>query len=244
MKSATLIAIEAHAIESYPNECAGFIFDNDGVESYARIVNLAASKSEHVVLPKTAFADAIDTGALAAFVHSHPDAGATASDGDRVNCEESGVPWYIISVVKDSDQDAPTVRGIERIEPAGYVAPLVGRAFQFGTLDCFTLIRDWYARERGIRLPEFDYRDDFWKRGEEPYLTNFEKAGFYAVADATQAGDLLLMQVRSNVANHAGIYLADEHNRFLHHLYNQLSRRDVYGGYWREVTRKVLRYGG
>jgi hypothetical protein len=28
----------------------------------------------------------------------------------------------------------------------------------------------------------------------------------------------------------------------LHHLHGRLSSRDVYGGYWREVTRDVIRF--
>lgn len=52
------------------------------------------------------------------------------------------------------------------------------------------------------------------------------------------------MQVRSKngVPNHAAVYLGD--GLMLHHMYGRLSSRDVYGGYWREVTRLVVRFSG
>ena len=54
--------------------------------------------------------------------------------------------------------------------------------------------------------------------------------------------DVILMQIRSQngVPNHAAIYLGD--GLILHHLHGRLSSRDIYGGYWQEVTRHILRY--
>jgi cell wall-associated NlpC family hydrolase len=55
-------------------------------------------------------------------------------------------------------------------------------------------------------------------------------------------GDLILMQIRSRnrVPNHAAIYLGD--GMMLHHLHSRLSSRDIYGGYWQEVTRSIWRH--
>lgn len=61
------------------------------------------------------------------------------------------------------------------------------------------------------------------------------------VADI-RVGDVIVMQVRAPVPNHAGVYIGD--GLMLHHLYNRLSSRDVYGGYWQECTRIVLRHPG
>ncbi|MEG1734013.1 MAG: phage tail protein, partial [Comamonas sp.] len=55
------------------------------------------------------------------------------------------------------------------------------------------------------------------------------------------------------VANHAGIYLGSGTlaeapglhpvpNAMLQHLYGRLSERVVYGGYWQECTRAVVRH--
>jgi cell wall-associated NlpC family hydrolase len=134
-------------------------------------------------------------------------------------------------------------------------APLLGRQFFHGVLDCYTLIRDWYEREAGIALPDFERSDDWWTKGQDLYMQGFAAAGFARIPDGAElrAGDVILMAVRAPVANHAGIYLdtralaeaPDLHrvpNAMLHHLYGRLSERVVFGGYWRETTRAVVRH--
>jgi cell wall-associated NlpC family hydrolase len=111
-------------------------------------------------------------------------------------------------------------------------------------LDCWGLCRDWYARERGVDLPDPARRDGWWDDGstdlygDDPMkAAGFEKIDLASIA----AGDLILMQIRSRnlVPNHAAIYLGD--GLILHHLHGRLSSRDVYGGYWQETTRSVWR---
>jgi cell wall-associated NlpC family hydrolase len=128
-------------------------------------------------------------------------------------------------------------------EPSGYVAPLIGRPFCFGSLDCYGLVRDWYKSERSVMLPNFERRDRFWLRGENLFLDNFERAGFVSVAltDAKE-GDVILQQIASPIPNHCGVLLGD--GTLLHHSQGRLSSRDVYGGYWRKVTTHCLRYRG
>ncbi|WEU67280.1 C40 family peptidase [Xanthomonas phage JGB6] len=127
------------------------------------------------------------------------------------------------------------------IEPSGYVAPLVGREFHHGILDCYTLVRDYYQQEMNITLKDYERADGWWERGENLYMKNLEDCGFYQVSEREiKVGDMILMQIRSNEPNHAGVYLGD--GLFLHHLYGRLSSRDVYGGYWRDATRFVVRH--
>jgi cell wall-associated NlpC family hydrolase len=153
-----------------------------------------------------------------------------------VACEASGLPWHIVGIPSED---------WVRVEPTGFVAPLVGREWSHGVLDCYSLVRDWFRSERGVLLPNFARFDDWWKRGENLYLDNFSQVGFEAIGFADlrnlQLGDCFLMQVASPVPNHAAVYLGD--GLILHHLQGRLSSRDVYGGYWQKVTTHVLRYG-
>jgi len=138
----------------------------------------------------------------------------------------------------------PQAGELSCIEPSGYEAPLVGRPFHHGVLDCWTLCRDWYAREWGLALPDPVRHDNWWDDGcSDLYTENLAAAGFVPIAVGDiQRGDLILMQIRSRnlVPNHAGIYLGD--GLMLHHMYGRLSSRDVYGGYWLENTRLVARH--
>ncbi|KAG0739940.1 hypothetical protein G6F24_017181 [Rhizopus arrhizus] len=69
-------------------------------------------------------------------------------------CEASGLPWHIVSVGQLAGE-APTCHDIQTIEPCGYVAPLEGRQFAHGILDCYSLVRDFYALELGITLSQY-----------------------------------------------------------------------------------------
>ncbi len=210
-----------------------------GRERYWRCRNLAVGTDQFRLDPQD-YAAAEDAGEIVAVVHSHPDEDARPSDADRVACEASGLPWLIVSV-------RPTVGGeldasqIVRFEPEGFEAPLVGRPFVHGVLDCYSLVRDWYRRELGIELKDFARSDGWWDRGEDLYMRHFAEAGMVEVTGELQRGDVILMQIRSpENANHAAVYLGD--GAILHHLHGRLSSRDSYVP-WQHLTRGVLRHG-
>jgi proteasome lid subunit RPN8/RPN11 len=223
------LALE-HAREAYPREACGLLVIRKGREAYLRCRNIAVGTDQFVMHPQDYFA-ADAQGQIVAVVHSHPGMAPTPSQADRVACEASGLPWYIVGVPSEA---------WAHIVPSGYVAPLVGREWSHGVLDCYALVRDWFLEERGVALPNYPRFDEWWKRGENLYLDNFSTAGF-AVVDASdlQQGDCLLMQVASAVPNHAAVYLGD--GLILHHLQGRLSSRDVYGGYWQKITTHILR---
>jgi cell wall-associated NlpC family hydrolase len=52
------------------------------------------------------------------------------------------------------------------------MAPLVGRQFAHGVLDCYSLVRDFHARELGIPLSEYERQDDWWSHGQDLYSLN------------------------------------------------------------------------
>lgn len=241
MEQTTIDAILAHVQAEYPREACGLVIIERGRQKYIPCRNIAAAVGEHFELPGEDSAVAEERGEIVLLVHSHPDGTSTPSDGDRVECEESGLPWLIVAWPGGA---------MRTIEPCGYEAPLVGRAYAHGLLDCWTLIRDWYARELGIELPDVERRDGWWNDGSSDlYLAHLEEAGGVIVQrspdidpKALQVGDVILMQIRSSngVSNHGAVYVGD--SRILHHPYGRLSTRDIYGGYWRECTRYVVRH--
>lgn len=244
----TLAAIHAHALAEYPKECCGLIVKAGRKEAYRRCANLSGDL-EQFRMSAEDWAAAEDAGRVLAVVHSHPDAPAEPSEADRAACEATGVPWIIVSVREGA------IAGLHRFAPSGWQAPLLGRQFFHGVLDCYTLIRDWYRREAGIELPDFAREDDWWNKGEDLYMEGFAQAGFARIPEGAplQPGDVVLMSVRSPVANHAGIYLGTRPlleapglhpvpNAMLHHLYGRLSERVVYGGHWQEITCAVVRH--
>lgn len=228
----------AHAIAEYPKESCGFIVQVDGEEAYLPCINHSLNPTEMFTLLGEDYLKAEDLGAIVAIVHSHPDGSPVASAADRRGCEMSGHPWRVIAVHKDGDE--VSYAGESRIEPCNYVVPLRGRPFVHGILDCFTLLRDYYKMRLNIELPDFKREDNWWNKGQDLYSQNYAEAGFILAPTGIREHDVIIMQVRATVPNHGGIYIGD--TKILHHLYGQLSREDIYGGYWQQVTTHVLRH--
>lgn len=223
-----------HALAEMPRESCGLVVVHSGREGYWPCKNIAEKQSQFIMDPED-YARAEDSGDILAVVHSHPNASARPSEADRVGCELSGLPWHIVSVPAGA---------WERFEPSGYKAPLIGRPFVHGVLDCYSLIRDWYRENRAVELPDFDRAEEWWAKGGNLYIDHFSDAGFspLGAGEVLAPGDVILMQMRSSVVNHAAIYLG--HDVILHHLMNRLSCREIYGGYWAKNTRLVIRYRG
>lgn len=238
-------ALHAAAQACYPRECCGLVIRRPGVAAaeYWPCRNTLAAElaQDRFVLAPEDYAAAEDAGEVLAVVHSHPNASANPSSADRVCCEHSGLPWLIVGWPSGV---------VVQLLPEGWEAPLVGREFAFGVLDCYTLIQDYFRRELGLELPDFEREDGFWERrqdaqgvfqpGEELYLNGFEAAGFVPVDGEPRRHDVILMQVASDVVNHGAVYLGD--GTILHHIYGRLSCRDPYGGTWQRHTRLVVRH--
>jgi proteasome lid subunit RPN8/RPN11 len=241
--------IYAHAAAENPRECCGVVISEPGARRYIPVANSAAKSEEDFRISAEAWASVEDQGQPVCIVHSHPGQSARLSGADRVSIEATELPWLIVEV-----REGVPVSHLVHL-PTGYQAPLIGRPFHHGVLDCYTLVRDYYLRELGIDLPDYEREDGWWDGAEDHYMEKYESTGFHQIdiSDLRQ-GDLVIMQVKASKANHAGIYLADgklqtepDHHPMpgciLHHLYGRDSKRDLFGGYWRDAARLFLRHG-
>lgn len=248
-----LLAAQAHAIAEFPRESCGLIVRTvEGEDVYYPCRNTAVSASEHFVLMPEDWVAAEELGEVVTLVHSHPGHPARPSEGDLASCEATGIEWVILRVDRLEDSGAIEVTEIHSWRPNGWQAPLVGRSFHYGVLDCWAVVRDWYREEMGIDMSHvpLDRGVDGWWRDLNstfsPYESaeNMERLGFERVDGLpSKKGDVIVMQVRSpsGKPNHVGVLIDDQRVIMLHHLYDALSERTVYGGYWQETTRFVLR---
>tara|TARA_B100000902_G_scaffold308726_1_gene297962 strand:- start:11042 stop:11755 length:714 start_codon:yes stop_codon:yes gene_type:complete len=221
-----------HAKEEFPKEAVGLVHVVKGKNRYFKCQNIAETPDEHFILDPKDYLKAEQKGEITAVIHSHPKTNPAPSPADKVACEASGLPWFIVN---------PKTEGWGSYKPNGYELPYVGREFSHGIVDCYSLVRDFYKREFNLILNDYNRRDQWWYKGENMYLDNFAKEGFNAI-DMSEIGygDLFLMQLESPVPNHAGIYL--DNGIVLHHVQGRLSSRDVFGGYYQKVTAKVLKH--
>lgn len=224
--------IMAHAKDADPKEMCGLIHIVKGRQQYHRCGNIALTPDEHFVIDPEDYAIAEDAGEIIAVVHSHPTSKPEPSPADQISCNNTGIPWFIVN---------PKTEQWGYCEPRDYELPYVGREFVFGVVDCYSLLRDWYRRELGLMLDDFQRRDRFWERNENLYVDGFQSQGFRQIPlDELQYGDGILMQLGADLPNHGAIYLGDQ--QILHHVQGRLSSRDVYGGYYVKNTALALRH--
>ncbi|MFN0186019.1 MAG: C40 family peptidase, partial [Aquabacterium sp.] len=145
-----------HAQREHPREACGLVLREGSVTRYVACRNVAplAHQGDRFELDPRDWAAAEDAGTVLAVVHSHPDSDANPSEADRWLCHASGLPWFVVAWPGAAWQP---------LWPQPL--PLVGRQFEHGVVDCYTLVRDYYAQRLGIELPNFERDDEWWRRG-------------------------------------------------------------------------------
>tara|TARA_Y100000401_G_C8305785_1_gene216848 strand:+ start:316 stop:1014 length:699 start_codon:yes stop_codon:yes gene_type:complete len=221
-----------HAKTEDPNECVGLLINKRGKTFYLPCKNLSNNFDSFILNPKD-YLNATKLGEVIAVVHSHPKTPPIASQADKVSCEQSNLPWYIIN---------PKTEQWGYIEPCGYKAPILGRQYVWGITDCWSLIVDWYKEEKGIELLDYERPtiiEDFYKNPVfEKYLPS---RGFRLLKpnEPLENGDVLAMSILGNGLNHVAIFIDGD---VLHHLSDRLSCREPYNPWLLKCTGGRYRY--
>lgn len=226
------------ALKSVPFEMCGILCRSGktGEVYFKETPNVHATPKTHFrIHARNVAAVSIAGDSILAYVHSHPDGSATPTDIDVVEMNIQNKPYIIVGCASKT---------VEIWYPT--VVPLLGRPYVHGKQDCYTLVRDYYQRECGIALPDFEREDLWWNdRNHAPlYADNFKAAGFVEISrEEIQKHDVLLCYWGDTVhVNHALIYLGSNGELksektedcvgtrlFLHHAYNGLSTRCILG---------------
>lgn len=220
-----------HARAGAPYEVCGLVVSRGSKSRLIPAKNLADDPINTFRLDPEAWMQVADDETVIGIYHSHPKGDANPSLNDLVGCEASGVAWHIVNLEGN----------YTCTQPCGFQAPYLGRPYVHGGHDCYAIVRDWYEREWGLYLPDFDRSFEWWESGQNLYVDNFAACGFVELHDQEpEVGDLFLIQVSSRVPNHSAIYVGD--GLILHHVQGRLSSKDPYGGMWKKHTTHHLRY--
>ncbi|MDG6308562.1 phage tail protein, partial [Glaesserella parasuis] len=204
-----------HAKRSETHESCGFVVSKGGELRYFPCENVAVDLINHFEISPDDWIRAESVGEIVAVVHSHPDSDTEKglpylSTADRECQVRLNLPFWLVCDGK-----------LQKFRP---IAPLVGRQFENNKQDCRNILLDAYMLS-GLDLPDdVEYEFEWFKSGnlyEENLLRfGFERLDFEA---QPQLGDIVLLQIGSDVANHAGIYLGNQ--MMLHHSEGRLSAR-------------------
>lgn len=225
----------AHANETQPNECCGLVVERNGAREYVRCTNISGDPLNQFVIDPEEYATVEDMGEIVMIAHSHNFIPPFPSEADKMGIEEFGLPWLIVNY---------PVGNHTITEPSGYRAPLIGRQFSKGVLDCYALVKDHYSETLNIELPKYERPAVWHEIGNSYLLDNFRACGLFEEVslEDLQPNDCILMQIGSTVPSHVAVYTGD--NKILHHVIGRLSGYDVYGGFWRKVSTHAFRYVG
>ena len=222
-----------HAKDQDPKEAVGLLLNIKGKKRYFPCRNLSMTDHQCFILDPEDYVKGSNLGDITAIFHSHPITPPTPSQADKIGCENSNLPWYIVN---------PKTEQWAYLEPSGYKAPIIGRQWVWGVTDCWALVRDWYKENKNIEL-----RD--WERPTTPeeFLQNpmFERCawrtGFRKLRPDEKLinGDLLFMSILGNGLNHVAIFLNGD---VLHHLTDRLSCIEPYSEWLQKCTGGRYRY--
>ncbi len=150
--------------------------------------------------------------------HSHPDGPFHPSRLDMQQQYATMLPWAIACTHQKHNEVFWFGDEVPKL-------PLIGRPFRHGVTDCYELVRDYYREVHGIEMPHVPRNWDWWHDGETLYDAYLKPAGFTEIPKSDiQAGDGVLITIRSNTPNHAAIYLGG--GLMLHHLATQRTGYD------------------
>ncbi len=223
----------AHAKEQDPDESCGLLLNIRGKERYYPCRNLSAQSDEYFILDPEDYIKGSNLGTITAIIHSHPNTPPVASQADKMSCEQTKLPWYIVN---------PKTETWGYYEPCGYKAPLLGRPWVWAVTDCWSLIVDWYKEEKGIQLLDYERPTRIEEFTDDPVFERYlPSRGFRLLKpdEPLKNGDVLAMSILGKGLNHVGIFIDGD---VLHHSADRLSCREPYNPWLLKCTGGRYRY--
>ncbi len=204
-------AMRAHAERSWPEEACGVVAGG----RYEERANVAADREGSWQMEP----EALRGGDIRAIVHSHPPGCEHFPSRADMQCQiDTALPHGIVPMTPNGEA-RPQAGEPFFWGPGEAPEAYLGRPYRHGVTDCYTLVRDWYGRERGLALPALAY--DWRWFADEPELDLYsgwrKRLGWRQVEPAeAEPGDVVLLALMgARVANHAGVLL--DGGMLLHH---------------------------
>lgn len=238
------------AIASPDSEICGLILENSRIhpctnsanaDDYKRVFGKDIAEGELPTkslfkIDEREYAIAEEQGTITGVYHSHVSDDLDFSPQDIQTANLMELPWYLL----------PIKSGKSQTYVPGKIEPYLNREWHWTWQNCFTLWKDWYQKELGIRINwYFMTAPDAWGSNQSVgYLEHLGEEGFIKLADSEhpKKHDVIVMSVGGKPPNHAAVLIDDRTGTMLHHLSDRPSCTELYDGYWRKHTHSIWRH--
>ncbi len=220
--------IKKHALEQPDKEVCGLILVSGDQTFIYKCKNVATNPSRYFELSSLDYIRAWQEGKnhIVGFYHSQKS--PIPSMVDVINFNNHKIPSYIYSFDID-----------EVFEVSGsylQYKKYLGRPFEIGVTDCFSLVRDFYKEERGIEIFNYPRHDGWYEENPDIIMDNYKKEGFINVKlENVMHGDVVEFH-----RYHFGIYLSGDF--LLHHPRSKYSVIEIFGDHLKKRATNIYRH--
>jgi len=228
--------IKVHALDTPNEEVCGLIVKDGRDYRTLRSTNIAFNRKHFFKIDPLLFIDAESKRfKIEAVYHSHPNEKKSFSLFDKINADTNNYNLVLYHNKTDS---------FDLYEPQKN--PYIGRNFKLGVDDCFTILKDVYQKELGIKINEI-FRDKYWIKKDNLINCSYEKEGFVRILEGFVNNNelkpfdcIINKSDKFDFASHILIYLGN--GKILHHVRNGHSKIETYEDELKEKTLYVLRH--
>jgi len=235
------IRLHAHQEKQKEREACGVVYQKNKILFAQKCKNISLNpKHNFEISPAIYLSIKNDSDKISYIYHSH---NAILDNDDFSNldikCAEMlGVPIILYSTYKDVFKIYDPSKKIN-------LDNYIGRSFEIGKYDCFTLIKEFFEKEFNTNMSLFIKKDykcltTAQELIEENLSVNiWEKMGFKMLKNEKNLNiyDVLIIKLHS--LKHFALYIGDE--KILHQPINSVSRIDEYSNIYKKHTESVYR---
>jgi proteasome lid subunit RPN8/RPN11 len=212
--------IRKHAFENKGQECCGLILKSgESIFTY-KCKNISSNKMNHFELSPLDYLRAWDDGKNKIIGFYHSQINSKPSILDTIIYNNHKLPSFIYSFEVDDI--------IEVTNKHSKYNKYLGKEFEIGKQDCFSLIREFYLNEYEINITDL-LRDDKWLEKNPNIAENIhKKEGFTKI----NFKDIIEGNIVEFNYGHFGIYL--DGDLLLHHFRNKYSNIERLDEIWKK----------
>ena len=222
-------------IEEQPSEACGFILEKNNYIYPKKTLNISKDKSNFFLIDPLEFLKNIKDNKILYIYHTHTNDNIDFSETDKKMSNLLNISLILYNIKYDV---------LKIYSPYTFSNKYIGRYFEYGKYDCFTLIKDFYQNELNkklifseklyaLNLKELDLKKIILELYEMNSLELINST-------ATNKYDIILLDYfRNNSPKHFGLYLGDD--LILHHPAMGFSKIEEYNSIFKKQTHLVLR---